>query len=156
MDKLDAKELRKLKRLLISKHTPENPDILKHFNLSPKDILTGVKCPTCSFLPMNYQYGTWSCQKCNMKSKTAHISAINDYFLLIKPSITNTELRTFLHFDSIRVAGKILASLELPFSGTFRDRLYFSKMYMGYNPRTRPSSAASRANFPLNNAPRTK
>ncbi|MFZ7946786.1 nuclease-related domain-containing protein [Neobacillus sp. 19] len=127
IEKLDAKELKKLKRLLLSKHTPENPDILKQFNLSPKDIPTGVKCPTCDFIPMDYHYGNWCCPKCKMKSKIAHIPAINDYFLLIKPSITNAELRAFLHIHSIRVAGKILASLKLPFTGTFRDRIYFSK-----------------------------
>jgi len=125
IDKLDAKELRKLKRLLLSKHTPENPDILKQFNLSPNEILTGVKCPICNFLPVNYQYGTWRCPKCNMKSKTAHIPAINDHFLLIKPTITNAELRAFLHIDSIRITGKILVSLNLPFTGKFRDRVYF-------------------------------
>ncbi|WP_169802769.1 nuclease-related domain-containing protein [Neobacillus soli] len=127
-EKLDAKELRKLRRLLLSRHTPENPDILKQFHLSPKeDILPGVICPTCRFLPMNYHYGSWCCPKCNLKSKTAHIPAINDHFLLIKPSITSAELRAFLLVSSPSVGGKILASMNLPFSGTFRNRVYFSK-----------------------------
>lgn len=126
-DKMDAKELRKLKRLLLSKHTPENPDILKQFNLSPKDIPTGVKCPTCEFIPMIYQYGSWCCPKCKMKSKTAHIPSINDYFLLIKPTITNAELRAFLHIHSIRVSGKFLAEMKLPFTGTYKNRVYYQE-----------------------------
>jgi hypothetical protein len=143
MDKLDAKELRKLKRLLLSKHTPENPDILKQFNLSPIEIPTGVKCPTCNFIPMEYRYGTWCCQKCNMKSKTAHIPAIDDYFLLIKPTITNAELRAFLHIDSISVAGKILSTMNLPFTGTYKDRVYYQPQPGDNRRQTRPKRDAN-------------
>lgn len=125
VDRMDGKELRKLKKLLLNKHAPENPDVLKPYNLSPKEIQTGVTCPTCKFLPMAYQYGGWHCQKCNAKSKTAHIAAINDYFLLIKPTITTAELRVFLHIDSIRASGKLLASMNLPFTGNFKNRVYY-------------------------------
>jgi hypothetical protein len=124
VEKLDSKELRKIKRLLLTKHTPENPDILKQFNLSPKEILTGVKCPKCSFLPMIYQYGTWYCPTCKEKSKTAHESAIYEYFLLVKPAITNAELREFLQIGSIKVASKMLTSMNLPFTGKFKNRVY--------------------------------
>lgn len=127
-DTLGSKEIKKMKRLLLSKHTPENPDILKQFNLTPKDIPKGVICPDCSFLPMNYKYGTWCCSKCKTESKTAHIKAINDYFLLIKPSITNAELRKFLQIDSIRVSGKILASMKLPFTGKYKNRVYHQQL----------------------------
>lgn len=123
-EKLEAKELRKIKRLLIANHTPENPDILLQFNISPKEILLGVQCPKCKAIPMKYKYGTWICPKCNMKSKTAHIQMINDYFLLVKPFITNGELRKLLHIDSIKVANKILTSMNLPITGKYKDRAY--------------------------------
>ncbi|WHY86127.1 nuclease-related domain-containing protein [Neobacillus novalis] len=138
IDKLDAKELRKLKRLLLSKHTLENPDILKQFNLSPNEIPTGVKCPTCDYIPIEYRNGTWCCPKCNMKSKTAHIPAIDEYFLLIKPSITNAELRAFLHIDSIRVAGKILATMNLPSTGKYKNRVYYQPHPGDNRCQTRP------------------
>ncbi|ETI67602.1 nuclease-related domain-containing protein [Neobacillus vireti] len=124
---LDTKELRKIKRLLLTNHTPEKFDILEHFKLLLHDILTGVQCPECRFLPMEYIYGTWVCAKCNYKSKTAHIQAIYDYFLLCKPSITNSEVRQFLHIESPRVAHKFLSHMDLAFSGTFKDRIYFPK-----------------------------
>jgi hypothetical protein len=124
---VDTKTLRKMKRLILSSDTPETFDILKHFLLSLHDILTGVQCPDCGFLSMNYKYGIWSCPNCQCHSKTAHIQAIRDYFLLIKPSITNSELREFLHIDSPRVANKILRQLNLPSEGTFKGRIYFPK-----------------------------
>jgi Nuclease-related domain len=127
-DNIDTKDLRKMKRLLLTNHIPDNPDILKQFNLTPNDILTGVRCPECSFLSMNYQYGTWCCPGCKTKSKTAHVQAINEYFLLIKPSITNAELRQFLHIDSPKIIHKLLTSMKLPSTGKFRDRVYHLKI----------------------------
>lgn len=124
VEKLDSKELKKLRRLLLAKHTPENPDILKQFNLSPTEILSGVKCPPCRYLPMNYNYGVWYCPNCQCKSKTAHIPAIDVYFLLIKPTITNSELREFLHIGSPRVASYLLTSMKIPHTGKLKGRVY--------------------------------
>lgn len=123
-DKLDKKELKKIKRLLLTNHTPDNPDILKAFNLTPKDIPTGGQCPECNTIPMVYIKGKWCCSKCKTISKTAHIQAVKDYFLLVKPTITNAELCLFLHIDSPNVGYKILKSMNLPYSGTFKNRVY--------------------------------
>ncbi|MEY2194120.1 nuclease-related domain-containing protein [Neobacillus sp. BF23-41] len=126
-EKLNKKELGKAKRLILTNDTPENPDILEHFHLSTHDLPTGVQCPTCNCLPMKYIYGTWVCPNCKCKSKTAHIQALNDYFLLIKPSITNSELRRFLHIHSPKSANKILKSMNLAYIGVFKGRIYFPK-----------------------------
>lgn len=123
-EKLDSKEMKRIKRLLLTKHTPENPDILKQFNLSPLELPNGVICPNCRYLPMNFHHGTWNCPKCKLKSKTAHIPTINECFLLIKPSITNAELREILQIHSISITSKILTSMKLPSSGTYRNRVY--------------------------------
>ncbi|WP_342433548.1 nuclease-related domain-containing protein [Neobacillus sp. FSL H8-0543] len=124
-EKLTRQDVRKIKRLLLTKHTPDDPDILKYFNFTPKDLLPGVQCPKCDSLPMKYHYGVWTCLHCKEKSKTAHIKAIEDYFLLIKPSITNSELRHFLQIDSIKSANNILKSLNLPYIGNRKGRVYY-------------------------------
>ncbi|MBV7505239.1 NERD domain-containing protein [Bacillus sp. sid0103] len=126
-EKLDKKELNKVKRLLLSNDTPENPDLLERFHICKNDLLPGVQCPICNCLPMEYVYGTWVCPNCKCKSKTAHIQAIHDYFLLIKPSMTNSELRHFLQIDSPKCANKILKSMNLTFAGTLKGRIYYSK-----------------------------
>ncbi|WP_335465220.1 nuclease-related domain-containing protein [Neobacillus drentensis] len=124
-EKLNEKELRKLKRLLLASHTPDNTDILEHFHLSQDDVLTGVHCPMCRCLAMSCKNGTWVCPHCKYKSKTAHIEAINHYFLLYKRTITNKELRHFLQIDSPKTANRILRQLGLAYSGTYKDRKYF-------------------------------
>lgn len=127
MEKISQKELKKITRLLLANHVPEDPDILAYFEISLEDIQTGVQCPKsdCEFFGMEYRYGTWCCPKCGTRSKDAHIPAIQDYFLLIKPSITNSELRNFLHIDSIKVANKILISMNLPYTGKNKGRVYY-------------------------------
>ncbi|MDN3018020.1 nuclease-related domain-containing protein [Paenibacillus sp. BSR1-1] len=122
---LNTKELRRVKRLLLTGHTPENFDIISSFHLTYKDIVTGVQCPKCLFLPMDYTYGSWICPNCQCKSKTAHIKAIYDYFLLYKPSITNSELREFLHIESPTSANRILRKLDFTSTGTKKGTIYF-------------------------------
>ncbi|MBT2699724.1 NERD domain-containing protein [Bacillus sp. ISL-40] len=126
-EKLNKKELGKVKRLILTNDTPEDPDLLEHFHLSKNDLPTGVQCPICNCLPMKYIYGTWVCPNCKCNSKTVHIQALNDYFLLIKPSITNSELRRFLHIDSPKSANNILKSMNLAYKGVFKGRIYFPK-----------------------------
>ncbi|WP_051590911.1 nuclease-related domain-containing protein [Bacillus sp. UNC438CL73TsuS30] len=148
IEKMTQKELRKIARLLLAHHTPEDPDILQYFDISPKEISTGVQCPhkECKFIGMERRYGTWCCPKCGTRSKDAHIQSISDYFLLIKPSITNAELCDFLHINP-RLAYKILTSMNLPFTGKFRDRVYHKSA------STNPSNRRNPANLPLNKAP---
>ncbi|MDP4169904.1 MAG: nuclease-related domain-containing protein [Bacillota bacterium] len=121
---LSPKEIRKLNRLLLKHHTPEDKDILQFFHLTPEDVMTGVQCPNCQSIPMKYQHGIWICQTCLGKSADAHLKAIEDYFLLIKPSITNSELKAFLHMPTSHAAYRILSSLKLNFTGKYRNRTY--------------------------------
>ena len=125
-ERLSKQDLRKMKRLLLAEHTPDNPDILKYFNLSPNELLPGVQCliPKCNGTPMKYYYGVWTCPKCKEKSKTAYIQAIKDYYLLIKPSITNAEFCHFLQIKSPKTANCLLKSLNLPHMGEYKSRVY--------------------------------
>ncbi|MFP7298636.1 nuclease-related domain-containing protein [Neobacillus niacini] len=120
---LDEKELRKINKLLLTSHTPENVDLLEKYNLSHKEILTGVHCPGCNHLPMTYNAGTWRCSKCRMESKTAFTDTIQDYFHLINPTITNSEARRFLQIKSPKMAHYYLNSMNLNSTGTFKNKI---------------------------------
>lgn len=125
-EKLDKKELKKVNRLLLANHTPDNRDILQTYNIPPNEVITGVECTNCHFIPMNYIRGIWCCPNCKGKLKNAHINTINDYFLLVKPTCTNSEIRRFLQIESADMMQKILSQLNLPFTGSFRNRVYHS------------------------------
>ncbi|MEH7108335.1 NERD domain-containing protein [Bacillus sp. JJ1764] len=123
-DVLDPKTISKIKRLILQQHTPNRIDILNKYNIERNEIKPGVQCPDCLAIPMQYRNGKWVCQSCGIISNTAHIHAVDVFFLLMKPSITNAELKEFLHLPSSRAAAYQLTLLNLPHSGATKDRVY--------------------------------
>lgn len=123
-DTLNNKELKKISRRLLKEHSIETVDILKKYELTDDDILTGVQCSNCSTFGMNYTYGTWTCPKCLIKSKVAHIQTLKEYALLYEPHITNREFRRFLHVDCSDAAYYLLKSLNFDHSGGTKNRFY--------------------------------
>lgn len=121
---IDLKGVRKLSKLLLKYHTPETYEVLEKFGLCERDILTGVRCPNCQRLPMKRVQGAWICPACDCKDKKAHISALNDYFLIMGPTITNQKLREFVHLESEDTAKRLLRSMNLPATGTNKGRVY--------------------------------
>ncbi|MDR7000573.1 nuclease-related domain-containing protein [Neobacillus niacini] len=122
---LAAKDLRKLSRLFLKMNTPPTGYLLQKFGIQRSDLLTGVQCPYCKYLPLIRKKQKWCCPKCQHYSLDAHIDALRDYFLLVDTKITNREFRRFVHIDSIDLAGRLLRSSNLHFSGTKRNRFYY-------------------------------
>ncbi|WP_188802456.1 nuclease-related domain-containing protein [Sporolactobacillus putidus] len=123
-EKMTLAELKKIGHYLIKYHTPSEINILKMYQITEDDLITGVHCPSCRAIPMNRTNGTWRCPSCGCKSKNAHVQALHDYFLLISPAITNEEFRKWTHLKSSKTAYKLLQNMNLPVSGNNRCRLY--------------------------------
>lgn len=121
---LSKKELKKLANTLLKEHTPYIPNLLENYKISFDDLAKGVRCPDCGVLPMKRKWGAWFCNSCSITSSGAHLMALRDYALLIKPTITNRELREFLQFESASVAARILNSLNLSYEGSTKDRVH--------------------------------
>ncbi|MFL6556113.1 MAG: NERD domain-containing protein, partial [Bacillus sp. (in: firmicutes)] len=68
---------------------------------------------------------TWICPTCQTSSKDAILKALSDYYYLYKPTITNQELRDFLHLPNTDITQKVLHRLKLPTTGKTKDRLYY-------------------------------
>jgi hypothetical protein len=96
---------------------------LDHYNISYKEVITGVQCPGCFIFPMQRTHGNWLCPHCGCKDKKAHLPAIQDYLLLISPTITNKQARVFLHLASEDATFRLLSAM--PSSGTKKGRKYF-------------------------------
>lgn len=121
---LSEKQLFQLSQQMVTNHTPLNIDILAQYKIPKGDILKGVICSYCQSLPMKRSKGKWICSKCSFISKDAHLSALEDYSLLIDSTITNQKMREFLNIQSTSVANKLLFSLKLESSGTKRGKIY--------------------------------
>ncbi|MEH7501972.1 nuclease-related domain-containing protein [Neobacillus drentensis] len=122
--KLNQKTFNQVINLLKTQHTPQKIDILNFFQITEDELITGVQCPRCSYIPMDYKRSKWICNACILFSKDAHLNGINDYFLLIKSSFSNPEIRTFLHLPSSRSTTSFLPKLNFPHTGTKRGRIY--------------------------------
>ncbi|MDN3019024.1 nuclease-related domain-containing protein [Paenibacillus sp. BSR1-1] len=121
---IDNQALNSMSKILLSQHSQKQINILEKYALMQKDIRSGVRCPECLNIAMNYKRGKWRCPICKISCKDAHIESLNDYFYLYKPFISNSEFRHFLHISSNDIAQKILLSLKLPSTGTTKDRKY--------------------------------
>ncbi|MEH7387195.1 nuclease-related domain-containing protein, partial [Bacillus sp. JJ1521] len=119
---LDKKQIQKLSKLLLKLHTPHDEDILKQFGIKGHELIKGVRCPKCDYLPMKRNPRSWFCPSCRYSSQTAYLESITDYSLLIGNTITNCQLRDFLYIQSKSTASNILSSLNLNYKGTFKDR----------------------------------
>lgn len=122
---LNEKELKKLIRLIKKGHKDEQYSILGTLSLNECDILKGVICSKCLSLPMIRVYGSWHCPKCVNKDRDAHLKAMNEYFLLFGPKITNRKIRDFLCINSQALATRLLKSLASSSKGSTRDRAYY-------------------------------
>ncbi|WP_413305246.1 nuclease-related domain-containing protein [Bacillus sp. 1P10SD] len=123
--RFSKKNLTQLVDLLLDNHQPLITDILQTYKISKDEIKTGVICPKDQISTMTYYSGSWHCSNCHFSSKTAHLPTVDDYFLLLGPTITRKQLGEFLHIGSTFIAGKMVRALGLPFTGSKRGTTYF-------------------------------
>ncbi|MGJ7920743.1 nuclease-related domain-containing protein [Neobacillus sp. LXY-4] len=121
---LSARQITKLHKLLLEEHTPALPSILKFHSIDVSELIKGIQCPICKQFSLVRQVKNWFCVKCKIYSKNAHKKAIVDYFLLISPSVSNKNLREFILVNSRHIVKKLLQSLNLPTSGSNKNRQY--------------------------------
>lgn len=121
---LTPKQLQKLKHILLKKHTPAPPSILKKHGITLEELLFGARCPTCGQFHLKRVAKKWYCGKCLSYSTIAHQAGIRDYLLIISERITNKECREFLMIDCPNLAKRLLKKMNLPTTGANKNRLY--------------------------------
>jgi ribosomal protein S27AE len=120
----NKRKLAQLVNLLIAHHQTPIPDILRTYKLSKDEIITGVICPKCQTGTMIFYSAKWHCSICGLSSKKAFFQSVDDYFLLLGPTITRKQFAEFLHIGSSSIAGHQLRTLNLPSTGSKRGTIY--------------------------------
>ncbi|UZJ79511.1 MULTISPECIES: nuclease-related domain-containing protein [unclassified Fictibacillus] len=124
-DAVTETEIQYLTNLLIKNEYPHDADILNRFQISYQEILKGILCPVCLSFSMSRSRQGWKCMNCDHYDKLVHYTALEDYFLLLGSEITNRKLKEFLQLSSTSAAKRLLLSLNVPHSGSFKDRKYY-------------------------------
>lgn len=84
----------------------------------------GVLCPNCEVHPMVYTRKRWRCALCHFAGTDCHLLALKQYRSLFGPTISNREFREFTGISSVTTASKLLKSANMPYRGSFKDRVY--------------------------------
>lgn len=108
-EQITTDELRKLGQQLLKVSAEYNPfPLAPKFDISPEEIQKGVLCPSCKYTKMNKVKRSWQCPACDLRSSDAHHQALEEWFMLIKPSITAAECKEFLELEYLSTARNIL------------------------------------------------
>ncbi|RHW37285.1 NERD domain-containing protein [Neobacillus notoginsengisoli] len=127
-DVLTPHQITNICKQFLKIHTPNLKSILKVFGIARNKLLKGIYCPCCN-QQMVFFRGKWICGHCKHISKDAHIQKTMDYFLLVRPYISNQELRELLGIPTRRAARRILLGSQLPYIGERRGRIYLSPSF---------------------------
>ncbi|WP_174614791.1 nuclease-related domain-containing protein [Virgibacillus ihumii] len=95
-------------------------DIIRQYGIQLRDLSPGVMCPECRLLGMQRVYKGWKCVKCGLFSIDAHKTALEDFFILFRPYIRNSECMKWLRFDSKNIATKLLRDFGLNYDENYR------------------------------------
>ncbi|WP_026691581.1 nuclease-related domain-containing protein [Alteribacter aurantiacus] len=120
----------KLQQQILTQDCPQTLNILKNYDLSDSDLISGFRCTCCSegfFVRWNRK---WKCYSCEVVKKTSEIvhPLLMDFRHLHGPLITNYQFRRFASVTSSSQAYKTLRSLNLPTIGTKKSTTYNLEM----------------------------
>lgn len=121
-------ELVRMGHQLAQAHCPPRVNLAKWFDLVRSDVESGSICPFCNRLAMNRLRVTWECPHCRGRDRTAHVMNLQDFFVFVKPTITNLECREFLGVDKEHTAWTLMNNSGiLDWYGHTKGRVYFLK-----------------------------
>ncbi|MFJ5769555.1 nuclease-related domain-containing protein [Psychrobacillus sp. NPDC093180] len=122
---LSPAQLENLKYLLLKENIDFHPfPLTNHFDINPSSLRKGVECLHCGLIGMKKVIRNWYCPKCKSSHRYAHESALKDYFLIYKSTISNRECQQYLQLNNKYEATKILNNPMLIKTGQSRSRKY--------------------------------
>ncbi|WAA09735.1 nuclease-related domain-containing protein [Fervidibacillus albus] len=97
---LQKRQIDQLCTTIQSTHTPLQKNVLTNFQIQSEELIRGVLCPNCVSTVMDRIHANWFCPNCQLKEENCHIRTFNDYYCLIRDTITIKEAKQFLNVQS--------------------------------------------------------
>lgn len=124
---LNSKSFKNLPQQLIVANNPKTIDLIANKTVPAEELIKGVRCPSCSHIPMTRIAQNWHCPICGQASPKAYISALEDFRLIYGPKITNRQCKEFLGLDSMTTSKYLLRSVHPTSIGKNSNRIYLLK-----------------------------
>lgn len=98
--------------------------IAPRWNISATQLLFGIRCLKCNRIGMARYHRGWICKRCGSYDKDAHKVAIQEWFVLLKETMSNRECREFLQIEDRYLAKRLLKSCDVIEIGTTKGTIY--------------------------------
>lgn len=122
---LSNHEIQQLAYQLNKHHRDFNPyPLSKKYEVSLHDIQPGVFCTSCKNSRMSWISKTWRCSHCGHRDLKGHFPALQDWYCILGPHITNSQLREFLSINSRHTARRLLTTPNTSVTGSGRAAVY--------------------------------
>ncbi|MGE7695878.1 nuclease-related domain-containing protein [Lysinibacillus sp. NPDC094177] len=130
---LSDAQLTQIAQQFLSRHQPSKLPA----SIDSSRFRRGVLCPKCQYKSqMHYSRGIWICSYCQYASEEIFAEALQDYRYLVRPTITNKQLREFFDIPSSDAANRLLRNIHFTFAGIFLASGYLLPL-RGYFSRAR-------------------
>lgn len=118
---ISEEQLTQIAQQLLSRHQPSKIPA----SLDSSRFRQGVLCPKCQYKSqMHFARGIWKCSYCHYASEEIFAEALQDYRYLVRPTITNKQLREFFNIHSSDAANRLLRKFQFPYIGSYKNRVY--------------------------------
>ncbi|WP_391203714.1 nuclease-related domain-containing protein [Psychrobacillus sp. L4] len=113
-DRIDTSQFNDLiRRIQLKQHEMQRKSLCDRWRISPESLIKGLLCNLCGNILYKISNKTWKCTKCESNDRNPITHNINDYFILVKDSITTIECKEFFGFSSTHEAYYMLKKCNL-------------------------------------------
>ncbi|MDV6378235.1 nuclease-related domain-containing protein [Sporosarcina sp. GW1-11] len=134
-DILTSEQIHRLANELKSAHREYEPvPLTAKYNLTMKELTSGVACPNCNLLSMRWESKKWRCKACDHQDLVAHLTALQEWYCIEGTQLTNQQFRQFSNIHSRHIAKRLLANPYTQLSGKKRYAIYHLSPKLLSNP----------------------
>lgn len=127
-DRISTSEFNNLIRKIQSmQHAMQRKPLCERWNIHPDTLIKGFLCKVCRKPLCKVSNKTWKCQQCEGIDRNPIVHNIDDYFLLIKDSISTAECMDFFRLSSSHEAYYMLKKCNLVNINNARKTVYKKK-----------------------------
>lgn len=111
---LPNEELLRIGELLIKQHSPfSEKNYPQTFKYHSSELKKGILCRQCGAIGSRHSARTYHCSICQVKISDGPRHALDDWFALVSPTITNRQCQDFLLLHNKNAARHVLLRAEL-------------------------------------------